>query len=119
MKEKIIIAYAICFMFFCFFAKAVDGTRGFLGYELPIKQEELKTNVDVRKTESSFQYYRNSGVIDLLAGNRDSVEVKVYEVKYDNLSPIFDYDKNSKELTLVTCNNLNSNRIILKAKQNI
>ncbi len=29
MKEKIIIAYAICFMFFCFFAKAVDGTRGF------------------------------------------------------------------------------------------
>ena len=95
MKEKIIIAYAICFMFFFFFAKAVDGTRGFWGYELPIKQEELKTNVDVRKTESSFQYYRNSGVIDLLAGNRDSVEVKVYEVKYDNnkrtLSPTINW----------------------------
>ena len=45
--------------------------------------------------------------------------LKIYEVKYDNLSPIFDYDKNSKELTLVTCNNLNSNRIILKAKQNV
>ena len=84
MKEKIIMTYAICFMLLCFFAKAMDGTKGFSGYELPIKKEELKTNVDVRKTESSFQYYRNSGVIDLLVGNRDSVEVKVYEVKYDN-----------------------------------
>lgn len=44
--------------------------------------------------------------------------LKIYEVKYDDLSPIFNYDTNSKELTLVTCNNLNSNRIILKAKQN-
>lgn len=42
---------------------------------------------------------------------------KIYEVKNSDLSPIFNYDKNSKELTLVTCNNINNNRIIVKAKQ--
>lgn len=42
---------------------------------------------------------------------------KKYEVKYNDLSPVFDYDQNSRELTLITCNNLNSNRIIVKAKQ--
>lgn len=41
----------------------------------------------------------------------------IYEVKSSDLSPIFNYDKNSKELTLITCNNLNNNRIIVKAKQ--
>lgn len=40
---------------------------------------------------------------------------EIYEVKSDNLSPIYSYDKNSKQLTLVTCNNLNNNRIIVKA----
>ena len=39
-----------------------------------------------------------------------------YEVKSDNLSPIYSTPKNSKELTLITCNNLNGNRIIIKAK---
>ena len=42
---------------------------------------------------------------------------EMYEVKYNDLSPVFDYNKNSRELTLITCNNLNSNRIIVKAKQ--
>ena len=42
---------------------------------------------------------------------------EIYEVKYNDLSPVFDYDQNSRELTLITCNNLNSNRIIVKAKQ--
>ena len=39
-----------------------------------------------------------------------------YEVKTDDLSPIYLYNKNECELTLVTCNNLNNNRIIIKAK---
>ena len=39
-----------------------------------------------------------------------------YEVKTDDLSPIYLYNKNQCELTLVTCNNLNNNRIIIKAK---
>ncbi len=42
---------------------------------------------------------------------------KIYEVNASDLSPIFEYNNNSKELTLITCNNLNSNRIIVKASQ--
>ena len=41
----------------------------------------------------------------------------IYEVNQHDLSPIFDYDKNTRTLTLVTCNNFNSNRIIVRAKQ--
>lgn len=41
----------------------------------------------------------------------------IYEVNSDDLSPIFDYDKTKKILTLVTCNNRNSNRIIVRAEQ--
>ena len=41
-------------------------------------------------------------------------EKEIY--KFD-LSPINNFDENSKELTLITCNNFNSKRIIVKAKQ--
>ena len=41
----------------------------------------------------------------------------IYEVEDTNLSSVFDYEENERTLTLVTCNNFNSNRIILKAKQ--
>lgn len=41
----------------------------------------------------------------------------IYEVSESDLSPILNYDPNEKLLTLVTCNNFNSNRIIVKAKQ--
>lgn len=40
-----------------------------------------------------------------------------YEVAETDLSPIFNYNHSSKELTLVTCNNINKNRIIIKARQ--
>lgn len=39
------------------------------------------------------------------------------EVVESDLSPIFDYNSSFKQLTLITCNNFNSNRIIVKAKQ--
>lgn len=39
----------------------------------------------------------------------------IYEVNPNDLSPIYSYDKNSKILTLITCNNSNNNRIIIKA----
>ena len=42
--------------------------------------------------------------------------IKNYEVKYNDLSPIYNNYSNSYELTLVTCNNFNKNRIIIKAK---
>lgn len=41
----------------------------------------------------------------------------IYEVSESDLSPILNYQENEKILTLVTCNNLNNNRIIVKAKQ--
>ena len=41
----------------------------------------------------------------------------IYEVTPSDLSPIYDYDENLKQLTLITCNNLNSKRIIVRAKQ--
>lgn len=41
----------------------------------------------------------------------------MYEVEASDFSPILNYQQNEKTLTLVTCNNFNSNRIILKAKQ--
>ena len=40
-----------------------------------------------------------------------------YEVLEDDLSPIKQYDKNQYTLTLITCNNHNKKRIIIKAKQ--
>lgn len=40
----------------------------------------------------------------------------IYEVNQSDLSPIFDYDTSQKILTLVTCNNFNSNRIIVRAQ---
>lgn len=43
--------------------------------------------------------------------------ISKYEVNANDLTPIFEYDSNKKYLTLVTCNNLNGNRIIIKALQ--
>ena len=40
----------------------------------------------------------------------------IYETDENDLSPIFNYEKNSKTLTLITCNNFNKKRIIVKAK---
>lgn len=40
---------------------------------------------------------------------------EIYEVKNDDFSPIYNFDKNKKQLTLITCNNINKNRIILKS----
>lgn len=42
--------------------------------------------------------------------------IKNYEVKSDDLSPVYHTITDSFELTLVTCNNFNGNRIIIKAK---
>ena len=41
----------------------------------------------------------------------------IYEVSESDLSPILNYQEGEKILTLVTCNNFNSNRIIVRAKQ--
>lgn len=45
------------------------------------------------------------------------IVTNIYEVNSSDLSPIFNYDSTKKTLTLVTCNNKNSNRIILQSTQ--
>ena len=40
-----------------------------------------------------------------------------YEVEANDLSPIFNYDNSRKNLTLVTCNNLTGDRIIIVANR--
>lgn len=39
----------------------------------------------------------------------------IYEVSNNDLSPLYNYDTSKKQLTLITCNNLNNNRIIVKS----
>lgn len=41
----------------------------------------------------------------------------LYEVSESDLSPVLNYEENKKTLTLITCNNFNSNRIVVKARQ--
>lgn len=40
---------------------------------------------------------------------------KIYEVKSNDISPIYSYNSDSRELTLITCNNFNNNRFVVKA----
>lgn len=69
------------------------------------------SNINLLKNDDEIFIYDNDG-------NKYIYYVfDMYEVRPSDLSPIFNYNSNSKELTLITCNNLNSNRIIVKAKQ--
>lgn len=43
---------------------------------------------------------------------------KIYEVKENELFPVYNYEKDSQEITLFTCNNINKNRLVIKAKVN-
>lgn len=42
----------------------------------------------------------------------------IYEVSENDFSPITIYNQENKQLTLITCNNLNKNRIIVKCDSN-
>lgn len=66
------------------------------------KISKLEKNDEITLVNSfnfSFSYYVQS----------------IYEVDPNNLSPIYNYNKNIKNLTLITCNNFNNNRIIIRA----
>lgn len=54
-------------------------------------------------------------IIDNFNNEYNFSVIKNYEVKSDDLSPIYTTLSNNYELTLVTCNNMNNNRIIVKA----
>lgn len=67
------------------------------------------SNLFLLNTNDDIYLYDNSG-------HKYVYKVfKSYEVHESDLSPIFDYNESSKELTLITCNNLNLNRLIIKA----
>ena len=70
------------------------------------------SKINLLKPNDEIFIYDNTGIkyTYLVTGN--------YEVKEDDLSPIFNYNKYEKTLTLITCNNLNNNRFIVKAIQN-
>ena len=78
-------------------------------------------NYDNDKFFSKIGLLKNGDIINLYnnVGKSFSYYVSsVYEVKENDLSPIYDYNENKKQITLVTCNNINKNRIIVKAFAN-
>ena len=70
------------------------------------------SNIDKLQNGDEIYIYNNNGFKYIYK------VFEKYEVKENDLSPIYNYNKNEKTLTLITCNNLNNNRIIIKAKQN-
>ena len=70
------------------------------------------SNIDKLQNGDEIYIYNNNGFKYIYK------VFEKYEVKENDLSPIYNYNKNKKTLTLITCNNLNNNRIIIKAKQN-
>ena len=67
------------------------------------------SNIDKLQKDDEIYIYDNNGFKYIYAITEN------YEVKENDLSPIYNYNKNEKTLTLITCNNLNNNRIIIKA----
>lgn len=70
------------------------------------------SNLDTLSIDDNIFIFDNDGQKYVYTIN------KIYEVHVTDLSPIFNYEKNEKILTLITCNNNNnSNRIIVRANQ--
>ncbi len=77
-------------------------------------------NFDNETFFSKLPYLRSGDKIIITDNSNTSYTFRVfdnYEVNPSDLSPIYNTANNSnKELTLVTCNNQNNNRIIIKAR---
>lgn len=68
------------------------------------------SNISLLSSNDEIYIYNNDG-------NKFCYYVfKNYEVKSDDLSPLELSNNGFLELTLITCNNINNNRIIIKAK---
>lgn len=88
---------------------SVDGNICIAGhnYDNSLFFSKIST---LKKNENIFIYDNN--------GSQYIYSVyDIYEVSASDLSPVINYEQNKKILTLVTCNNFNSNRIIVKAMQ--
>ena len=71
--------------------------------------DKFFSNVNLLKVNDEIVLYDN------LQNSFHYFVEKVYEVNNSDFSPIYDYDKNRMFLTLITCNNVNNNRIIVRA----
>jgi len=71
--------------------------------------DKFFSNVNLLKVSDEIVLYDN------LQNSFHYFVEKVYEVNNSDFSPIYDYDKNRMFLTLITCNNVNNNRIIVRA----
>lgn len=77
-------------------------------------------NYDNTKFFSKINTLKNDDKIYIYDTNNHQTTYHVYdmyEVNSNDLSPLTGSNANMKELTLVTCNNFNDNRIIVKAKE--
>ena len=77
-------------------------------------------NYDNSKFFSKISSLKNGDEIFIydITGNKESYYVfEQLEVKEDDLSPLIISKDIKKQVTLITCNNLTSNRIIIKAKE--
>lgn len=75
-------------------------------------------NYDNNKFFSKIYTLKNYDIVNFYDNNNIHYEYRVfanYEVKTSDTSPIYD-ETSSQELTLITCNNFNDKRIIIKAK---
>lgn len=77
-------------------------------------------NYDNDKFFSKIKYlniYDKIYIYDTFDNQYTYSVIKNYEVKSDDLSPVYHTITDSFELTLVTCNNFNGNRIIIKSSR--
>lgn len=77
-------------------------------------------NYDNDKFFSKISLLKNNDEILIYNNDGDRFLYSVfknYEVKENDLSPIYKKLSSSSELTLITCNNFNNNRIIIKARK--
>lgn len=71
--------------------------------------DKFFSNVNLLKLNDEIVLYDN------LQNSFHYFVENVYEVNNSDFSPIYDYNKNGMFLTLITCNNVNNNRIIVRA----
>ena len=94
-----------------FYGTSLEGNGNICIAGHNYNNEMFFSKINLLKLNDEIFIYDNTGIkyTYLVTGN--------YEVEEDNLSPIFNYNQNEKNLTLITCNNVNSNRFVIKAKQ--
>ena len=79
-----------------------------------VYQEELPTTIEDKKKFLKKHYIALFDVLKTCSIEGSS-DASIKNPIPNDLSPIFNYDNDRKNLTLVTCNNLNDKRIVITA----